>query len=166
MEAIASILYWVQLAVLLLAVIVAVLVAVRSSGSRVVVPWRAVTGAALAAAVFGVAFVLAGAGSSVLWTVVLVAFGAGLGYLLGANERVVAGERGAGVRRAAVIPWVWALSLVLVALTLLFGSTFLYGLAVLVMAFAFGLVVGQIAGELVAASRARAGAPTPAQPAA
>jgi hypothetical protein len=164
MDAIASILYWVQLGLLLLAVIAAILVAVRSSGSRVVVPWRAVTEAVLAAAVFAVAFVLAGAGSSVLWTVVLVALGAGSGYLLGAAERVVADERGPGVRRAAAVPWVWALSLVLVALTLLFGSTFLYGLAVLVMALALGLVVGQVAGELVAASRARAGAP--AQPAA
>jgi hypothetical protein len=165
-DAIASILYWVQLAVLLLAVIVAVLVAARSSGSRGVVPWRAVTQAVLAAAVFAVALVVAGAGSSLLWTVVLVVVGAALGFLLGGAEREVAGERGPGVRRAAVVPWLWALSLVLVALTLLFGSTFLYGLAVLLMAFALGLVVGQIAGELVAASRARAGAAAPAQPAA
>ena len=129
-------------------------------------PWRAVTGAVLAAAVFAVAFVLAGAGSSVLWTAVLAALGAALGYLLGGAERAVAGERGPGVRRAAVVPWLWALSVVLAALTLLFGSTFLYGLAVLVMAFALGLVVGQIAGELVAARRARAATPVPAQPAA
>jgi hypothetical protein len=165
-DAIASILYWVQLGLLLVAVIVAVLVAVRGSGSRAVVPWRAVTEAMLAAVVFAVAFVLAGAGSSVLWAAVLVVVGAALGYLLGAAERPVGGERGPGVRRAAVVPWVWALSLVLVALTLLFGSTFLYGLAVLVMAFALGLVAGQIVGELVAANRARSGAPEPAQPAA
>jgi hypothetical protein len=57
---------------------------------------------------------------------------------------------------------VWALSLVLVALTLLFGSTFLFGLAVLVMAFALGLVVGQIGGELATARRAAAGPATPA----
>jgi hypothetical protein len=61
---------------------------------------------------------------------------------------------------------VWAVSLVLVALTLLFGSTFLYGVAVLVMAFGLGMVLGQIAGEFAAVRRAAEGAPASAHPAA
>jgi len=153
-DAIVSILYWVQLSLLVLAVIAAVLVAVRDSGARAFVPWRAVVQAVLAAAVFAVAFVLAGAGSSVIWTVVLLVLGVVVGYLLGAREPSLPGARGPGRRRSAAPPWVWALSLVLVVLTLLFGSTFLYGLAVLVMAFALGLVIGQIAGEFSTARRA------------
>ena len=86
MDAIVSILYWVQLSLLVLAVIAAVLVAVRDSGARAFVPWRAVVQALLAVAVFAVAFVLAGAGSSVIWTVVLVVLGVVVGYLLGARE--------------------------------------------------------------------------------
>jgi hypothetical protein len=162
MDTLVTILYWVQLALLVLAVGVAVFVAVRGAGTRLFVPWRAVVQGVLAAAVFLVVFLLAGAGSSVLWTVVLLALGAVLGYLLGAREPAVSGDNGAGRRRSAVAPWVWALSLVLVALTLLFGSTFLFGLAVLVMAFALGLVVGQIGGELATARRAAAGPATPA----
>lgn len=162
MDALVTILYWVQLSLLVLAVIVAVFVAVRGAGTRVFVPWRAVTQGVLAAAVFLVAFVLAGAGSSLLWTVVLLALGAVLGYLIGAREPAVSGDRGDGRRRSALAPWVWALSLALVALTLLFGSTFLYGLAVLLMAFALGLVLGQIGGEFATARRAPAGPATPA----
>jgi hypothetical protein len=164
MDSIATILYWIQLSLLVLAVVVAVVVALRESGSRAFVPWRAVTQIVLAVAVFAVVFVLAGAGSSILWTVILVVLGAALGYLLGGGERVVAGGGASGVRRSAVAPWVWAVSLVLVALTLLFGSTFLYGLAVLVMAFALGLVLGQIIGEFAAVRRASAGAPASSQP--
>ena len=165
MDTIATILYWIQLGLLVLAVVAAVVIAVRSSGSRALVPWRAVTQAVLAVAVFAVAFVLASAGSSILWTVVLVVLGAALGYLLARGERAVAGAGAPGLRRASVVPWVWALSLALVALTLLFGSTFLYGVAVLVMAFALGLVLGQIGGEFAAVRRAEASAPAPAQPA-
>ncbi len=166
MDSIVTILYWVQLILLVLAVIVAVLVAVRGSGSRAFVPWRAVTQAVLAAAVFAVAFALAGAGSSILWTIVLLVLGAALGYLLARGERAVAGQGAPGLRRSALAPWVWALSLVLVALTLLFGSTFLYGVAVLVMAFALGLVLGQIVGEFAAVRRASSGATASAEPAA
>lgn len=165
MDAIVSILYWVQLTLLVLAVVVAVVSAVRGSGPRAFVPWRAVAQAVLAVAVFAVAFLLAGAGSSILWTVVLIVLGAALGYLLAGGERLLAGGSAPGLRRSAVAPWVWALSLVLVALTLLFGSTFLYGVAVLVMAFALGLVLGQIAGEFARVRRDAAGTPAPAQPA-
>lgn len=158
MDTIATILYWIQLILLVLAAIAAVLVAVRGSGARVFVPWRAVAQGVLAAAVFVIAFVLAGAGSSVLWAAVLLALGAVVGYLLGAREPAMAGDKGSGRRRSAVAPWVWALSVVLVALTLLFGSTFLYGLAVLVMACALGLVLGQIIGEFASARRVAGGA--------
>ncbi len=166
MDAIVSILYWIQITLLVLAIVAAIVSAVRGSGARVFVPWRAVVQAVLAVAVFAVAFVLAGAGSSVLWTVVLVVLGAALGYLLAGGERLLAGGSAPGLRRSAVAPWVWALSLVLVALTLLFGSTFLYGVAILVMAFALGLVVGQIVGEFARMRRAEAGPPASAQPAA
>jgi hypothetical protein len=165
-DAIVTILYWAQLILLVLAVVVAVLVAVRGSGSRAFVPWRAVTQAVLAAAVFVVAFALAGASSSILWTIVLLVLGAALGYLLARAERAMAGQGAPGLRRSALAPWVWALSLVLVALTLLFGSTFLYGVAVLVMAFALGMVLGQIVGEFAAVRRAASGAPASAEPAA
>ena len=74
----------------------------------------------------------------------------------------MAGQGATGLRRSAVAPWVWALSLVLVALTLLFGSSFLYGVAVLVMAFALGLVLGQIARESVVVRRAADAAPAAA----
>lgn len=162
MDTIVEVLYWIQLILLVLAVVAALFVAVRTSGSREFVPWRAVSQAVLAAAVFGVSFVLAGAGSSILWTLVMVVLGVVVGYLLGVREPVLAGGGADGRRRSGVAPWVWALSLVLVTLTLLFGSTFLYGLAVLVMAFALGLVLGQVAGEFASAGREGEGDTAPA----
>lgn len=155
MDAVVTILYWVQLVLLVLAVVLAIWSAVRSSGSRAFVPWRAVTQAVIAAAVFLIAFVIAGAGSSILWTVVLLVLGGALGYVLARSERVWVDAGRTDLRRSALAPWVWALSIVLVALTLLFGSTFLFGLAVLVMAFALGMVLGQIAAEFGAARRSQ-----------
>ena len=57
------------------------------------------------------------------------------------------------MHRLPLAPWVWAAATIIVAVTLLFGTSYLYGLALLVMAFAAGLVIGQIAGELAAVRR-------------
>jgi hypothetical protein len=64
------------------------------------------------------------------------------------------------VKRSVLVAWVWALAMLLVAVTLLFGSSFLFAVAMLVLALAVGMVVGQVAGEFtavrVSASRATA----------
>jgi anaerobic C4-dicarboxylate transporter len=64
------------------------------------------------------------------------------------------------------VAWVWALAVILVALTLLFGSSFLFGVAMLPLALAVGMVAGQVAGEF-AGVKTQAGRPAaePAPPA-
>ena len=152
MDTVVTIPYLVQL---VLALVLAIWSVPRSSGSRAFVPRRAVTQAVAAAAAFLIAFVIVGAGSSILWTVVLLVLGGALGCVLARSERVPADAGPAGLRRWALTPWVWALSIALIALTLLFGSTFLFGVAVLAMAVALGMVLGQIAAEFGAARRSQ-----------
>jgi hypothetical protein len=57
--------------------------------------------------------------------------------------------------------WVWAVASILAATTLMFGSSYLFALAMLVMAFAVGVVSGRAAGEM---SGAKPAAETPDTP--
>ena len=52
------------------------------------------------------------------------------------------------LRRSPVAPLVWAVGMILIAMTLFFGTSYLVALAMLVLAFALGAVIGQVAREL------------------
>ncbi len=158
MDAIVSAYYWVKLALLIVIALLAVWAAVRGTGPRVFVAWRAAAQVVLATAAFVLVFWLADAGSSLLWVVVLMALGAVAGYFAARRERAWTRDGHLCVRRSALAPWVWAVAVILVAMTLLFGSTYLFALALLVMALALGLLLGQAGAESGAAKRAvRAG---------
>jgi hypothetical protein len=147
MDAIASIYYWVKLVLLIVVVVLAVWGAVRSSGNRVLVPWRAVVQAVLAVVAFAAVTWLGGAAFGIVWAVVLVVLGLAAGFLMGRRERSWTQAGRVCVRRSALASWVWAVSVILVSMTLLFGSSYLFALAALVMVFGLGMVLGQIAGE-------------------
>lgn len=165
MEAIVSILYWVKLAILIIIVVLALWGAVRASRRRVFVPWRAVTQVVLAVAAFAALSWFAGAAYSPLWAVVFVVLGMASGFFAGRGERVTVQGGQVCVKRSPLVAWVWALAVILVALTLLFGSSFLFAVAMLSLALAVGMVVGQAAGEFAGVGRPAgrpAAEPTPA----
>jgi hypothetical protein len=158
MDAIASIYYWVKLVLLIVVVVLAVWGAVRASGNRVLLPWRAVVQAVLAVVAFAAVVWLGGAAFGVVWAIVLMALGLAAGFLTGRRERSWAQAGRVCVRRSALASWVWAVAVILVTVTLLFGSSYLFALAALVMAFGLGMVLGQIAGEFAASGRQAEGA--------
>ena len=160
MDAIASILYWIKLAVLIVVAVLVLWGAVRASRLRVFAPWRASVQVVLAVAAFAVLSGFAGAAYSPLWAVVFAVLGVVAGFFAGRGERVSLRGGQVCVKRSALVAWVWAVAMLLVAVTLLFGSSFLFAVAMLVLALAVGMVAGQVAGEFTAvrgtASRATA----------
>jgi uncharacterized membrane protein len=166
MDQVVSILYWVKLAVLIMVVVLTLWGAVRASKRRVFVPWRAVTQVVLAVAAFVAVSWVAGAIYGLAWAVVLLVLGLAAGYYAGRGERVTQQGGQVCVQRSRQVAWVWALAVILVALTLLFGSSFLFGVAMLPLALAVGMVAGQVAGEF-AGVKTQAGRPAaePAPPA-
>ncbi len=57
------------------------------------------------------------------------------------------------MKRSSLVAWLWAVAVILVTLTLLFGSSFLFGAAMVLMALAVGAIVGQVAGEFAAVKK-------------
>jgi len=163
MDAVVSVLYWVKLAILIAVAVLTLWGAVRASRSRVFVPWRAVTQVVLAVATFAVLSWFAGAIYGLLWAVVFLMLGLAAGFFAGRAERVTMQGAQVIVKRSPLVAWVWALAVILVTLTLLFGSSFLFGVAMLPLALAVGMVAGQVAGEFAGVKR-RAGRPA-AEPA-
>jgi hypothetical protein len=153
MDAVVSILYWVKLAVLIVIVLLALWGAVRASRLRAFVAWRAVVQALLAIAAFAIFSWLAGVVYGPLWAAVAFVIGIAYGFVIGRAEHT--SVRGAQIRikRSALVAWLWAIAVILVTLTLLFGSSFLFGAAMVLMALAVGAIVGQVAGEFSAVKK-------------
>jgi hypothetical protein len=150
MDAVISILYWVKLAILIVIVLLALWGAVRASRLRAFVAWRAVVQALLAIAAFVIFSLLAGVVYGPLWAVVAAVIGIAFGFVVGRAERVSSQVGLACVKRSPLVAWLWAVAVILVAMTLLFGSTFLFGAAMVLLALAAGAIVGQVAGEFAA----------------
>jgi len=163
MDTVVSILYWVKLAILIVVVVLTLWGAVRASRRRVFVPWRAVTQVVLAVAAFAVLSWFAGAIYGLLWALVILVLGLAAGVFAGRAERVTMQGAQVCVTRSPLVAWIWALAVILVTLTLLFGSSFLYGVAMLPLALGVGMVAGQVAGEFAGVKR-QAGRPA-AEPA-
>ena len=94
------------------------------------------------------------------WSVV----GAVAGYFAGRGSTFVADEGKLKLRRSPVGPWLWAVSVIVAALTALFGSAYLFALAMLLLIFAACEVAGQSIAELTQAKPGAAGAGVPAVP--
>jgi len=154
MDAVVSVLYWVKLAILIVLAVLTLWGAVRASKLRAFVPWRAVTQMVLAVAAFAALSWFAGAIYGLLWALVLLVLGLAAGFFAGRGERVTRQGEQVCVKRSPLVAWIWALAVILVTVTLLFGSSFLYGVAMLPLALGVGMVIGQVAGEFAATGRA------------
>jgi len=153
MDAVASILYWVKLAALIVIVVLTLWAAVRASRLRLFTAWRAVLQAILAVAAFAVLSWFAGVLYGPLWAVVAAVIGIAYGFVVGRGESVSLRGQRVCVKRSAFVAWLWAVAVILVTLTLLFGSSFLFGAAMVLLALAVGAVIGQVAGELSAVKK-------------
>jgi len=150
MDAVASVLYWVKLALLIVIVILALWGAARGSRLRLFTPWRAVLQSVLAVAAFAVFTLVPGITYGPVWAVAAAVIGVAFGFVVGRAEHVSTQGDQVCVKRSPLVAWLWAVAVILVAMTLLFGSTFLFGAAMVLLALAVGAIVGQVAGEFAA----------------
>ncbi|MBE3032291.1 MAG: hypothetical protein IMZ74_03720 [Actinobacteria bacterium] len=142
-----------KLAVLIIVVVLGLWGAVRASRLRAFTSWRAVSQVMLAVAAFALISWFAGTAYSLLWAVVCAVLGVTSGFFAGRGERVTIQGRQVCVKRSPLVAWIWALAVIVVALTLLFGSSFLFAVAMLPLALAVGMVAGQVAGEFAGVGR-------------
>jgi hypothetical protein len=152
-----TIFYWIRLAALVVLVLLALTTAVRMSRRRRYGPARDVSFAVGAIAAFGGLVSITDPAFSIVWAAALGVVGAALGFVSGRLSRFWTVDGRVFIRRAPVAPWLWALSAIFIAMTLFFGSSYLFALAMLLLAFAMGVAVGQVAAEV--SRRKTAGSP-------
>jgi hypothetical protein len=159
METVALIIYVLKIVALVLVVAMAIVGAWRESGRCKLQTWREVVIVVLTIIAFaGLAWVC-GVTFSWIWAAVLLVAGIVAGLLVGRrSERGTTDKGMPAIRRSPLGPWVWAVAAILVSLTLMFGTSYLFAIAMLIMAFAMGIVVGQVAGELSGSGKAGAAA--------
>jgi hypothetical protein len=160
MESFITIYYWVRIAILAIVVLLAVLAAIRLTRRHGFAAWREIAFVIVTAAAFGGLVTVVDRSFSLVWAVVLVVLGALAGFGAGRTTRLSRGDDGrVAIRRSPLAPWLWAAGAVLAAMTLLFGTSYLFALAMLVLAFALGTVLGQVAAELVGSRSVPAAGP-------
>ena len=151
-----TIYYWVRIAALAIIVILALLSAIRMMRRHKFAAWHGIVFVVAALVISGGMVWIVRAPFNVVWAVVLLVLGAAAGVFAGGNKFSQEQSR-TYLRRSPLAPLVWAVGMILVAMTLLFGTSYLVALAMLVLAFALGTVIGQVVKELVG-SMAGAGA--------
>ena len=151
-----TIYYWVRIAALAIIVILALLSAIRMMRRHKFAAWHGLVFVVAALVISGGMVWIVRAPFNVVWAVVLLVLGAAAGVFAGGNK-FSQEQSHTYLRRSPLAPLVWAVGMILVAMTLLFGTSYLVALAMLVLAFALGTVIGQVVKELVG-SMAGAGA--------
>jgi hypothetical protein len=151
MEEAARIYYWVRVGALSLIVLVAlVTLLVQTRRRRYSTLRRALLAAVPVVGVFAL-WAASGVMPSWLWIAGLMVVGAGLGWAAGRMSRVYFEDGTVFVKRSAFAPIVGALAAVLAAFTLLFGTSYLFAIALLVLAFSAGLSAGSAIAEMLSA---------------
>lgn len=84
---------------------------------------------------------------SVLWLVALLVIGVVLGILVGRGVRAYEDGGRVAVKRSPIPPLVGALAYIIVAIALLFGTTYLLALALLLLVFSAGMSAGSAFAE-------------------
>lgn len=164
MKDIATVYWVVRLVMLVLVVAIAVVAALMLGRTRKYAPWRDVVLAIAAPLLVVAAALLAGVHFSILWALVLGAAGIAAGYFAGRGSTFVLEDGRLKLRRSPLGPWLWAAAMIIAAMTLLFGTSYLFALAMLLLIFAACELVGQAIGELTQAKPGAAGAAVPVAP--
>lgn len=164
MKDIATIFWAIKLVLFVLIVVAAIVAALMLGRRRKYAPWRDVVFAVAAPVLVIIMAWQGGIDFSYVWAAVLGIAGVAAGYFAGRGSRFSVEEGRLKLRRSPVGPWLWAVAAIVGAATLLFGTAYLFALAMLLLVFAAGEVVGQSIGELTQAKPGAAGAGVPAMP--
>jgi hypothetical protein len=151
METVSVAYYWIRIGALVVLTLFAVVTAfVQLRRRRYSLVRRVILAVVSVVAVFALQ-AASGVKPSLLWMVALLAVGAGLGWLAGRMSRVYQEDGVVKVARSAYAPVLAALAYVWAALTLLFGTSYLFAIALLILAFSAGLSTGSAVAEVIAA---------------
>jgi hypothetical protein len=151
METVSVAYYWIRIGALVVLTLFAVVTAiVQLRRRRYSLVRRVILAVVSVAAVFALQ-AASGVKPSLLWMVGLLVVGLGLGWMAGRMSRVYEQDGAVLVARSAYAPVLAALAYVWAALTLLFGTSYLFAIALLILAFSAGLSAGSALAELIAA---------------
>jgi hypothetical protein len=156
-----TIYYWVRIAVLVAVTLLSLGSAIRMSARRPYKGWREVLFAVLAVALYVALAAIVGVTFGPLWAGVLALVGLAVGYLVHRDPNVTSDGGRVMLRRSAIVPWVWFVAVVLAMATLLFAESYTFALSMLLLAFAVGLVVGEMIALLTKVKTAPGGMPAP-----
>ncbi|MBU4557371.1 MAG: hypothetical protein KJ747_10920 [Actinobacteria bacterium] len=148
MQDFAGIYYWIRLGLLGLISLLAFIAAFRLMRTRKFSTGKGIVAVVLELIALVGTWLLTGASPSPVWLIVALALGAVLGFLLGRSAKPAAEEK---LKRSPVAATISAIAFIFGAMTLLFGTSYLFSIALLGVALALGLFAGQLAGELQAA---------------
>lgn len=158
MEAIAGIYYFVRLGLLLVLVILSIVLTIRLMRARPFSMGRGMAVTAIGAIALAGLWVIAGATPGIAWVAALLAVGVILGILVGRAARPAAGEPNK-LRPSPLAAIVTGLAFIFASVTLLFGTSYLFGISLLGIALAVGCQFGQtLAGSAAVEAAPRAGA--------
>jgi len=145
---VAGIYYWIRLGLLALIALLAFFAAFRLMRTRKFSTGKAITVVVLELVALVGTWFLTGASPSPVWLIVALAIGAVVGFLLGRSSKPAEGEK---LKRSPVAATISAIAFIFAGMTLLFGTSYLFSLALIGVALALGLFAGQLAGEIQAA---------------
>lgn len=148
MQDFAGIYYWIRLGLLGLISLLAFIAAFRLMRTRKFSTGKGIVAVVLELIALVGTWLLTGASPSPVWLIVALALGAVLGFLLGRLAKPAAEEK---LKRSPVAATISAIAFIFAAMTLLFGTSYLFSIALLGVALALGLFAGQLAGEVQAA---------------
>jgi len=148
MQDFAGIYYWIRLGLLGLIALLAFIAMFRLMRTR-----RFSAGKGIAVVILEIialvgTWFLTGASPSPVWLIVALALGAVGGFLLGRSAKPADAEK---LKRSPVAASINAIAFIFAAMTLLFGTSYLFSIALLGVALALGLFGGQLFGEMQAA---------------
>jgi hypothetical protein len=162
-EAAQGLYYWIRLGTLLIVVVLAVVMTIRQIRWRSFSTVRAVLAAVGHVVAYLALLLLTGVSVSLGWSLVLFAIGLVAGYFAGRTSQVEVRDGRPALKRASVGPVIAAVAYALAAMTLLFGTSYLFALAMVFFALSVGVSIGQAASEVMrATSTGMAGSQAPA----
>lgn len=148
--------YWVRLGALIFIVVLQIAVVLVQVRRKKSIGWRRWMGAVVPVLTAAVTMVLTGVRVGLVWVGGLMVVCAVLGWMMGNRAKVTREAEQVTVRRGWLGPVLMALGMVLMAVTLLFGTTYLLAWSFLLFAGAAALASGGAVGEILAERRAAA----------
>ena len=158
MQSVATYLTWIELALVVIVALLAVVWAIRlSKPRRVKPPSQHVVGVFPFLMVWAVLYIT-GLALNVIWAIVALVVGIGLGYLVARGSRPVRYKDHWVVKPSPVPPWSSAVAWVLVAIAVAFLGPSAVSVSLLLVILAAAMA---LSGTILDALRSRGGAPAP-----